>query len=337
MSQPTNGEGRSGEQSGGYQQSGSLGQGWEQDEQSDTPYDAQNTGWDATQAVPAVSHDEAPHGSTPAQGSEAADVAGSADSGPSSAGEQGYAAPGQQGYSQPSGQEPSGYGQQSDAGYGQQSHSDSGYGQQSAYGQSDSGYGQQSHSESGYGQQSAYGQQSQPDSQGQQGWNQQGQQGEYGQQSQGEYGQQSPTYGAGQSGQTGQSDAQGGKGWGRKGGQRDPNSPQAQVSQVVGGAGDGVGALFSDLQFKKSLTERIASLIFLVTIVWAVLHFLSNLVYNFSSESVGSGVSIKHMGTGSALIHTLTDLVALVLTVGVTRLLLELAVHVARIAGRHKD
>lgn len=328
MSQPTNGEGRSGDNSGGYQQGGSLGQGWEQDEQSDTPYDAQNTGWDATQAVPAGSQEDAPHGSSPAHGSEAADVAGSADSGPSSAGEQGYAAADSQGYSQPSGQEPTGYAQPS-GGYGQQSQqspSDSGYGQQSQQGQ-----------QGGYGQQSAYGQQSQPDSQSQQGWNQQGQQG------QGEYGQQSPSYGAGQTGQAGQqgqqagqSSGQSGKGWGRKGGQQDPNSPQAQVSQVVGGAGDGIGALFSDLQFKKSLTERIASLVFLVTLVWAVLHFLSNLVYNFGSEDFGN-TSVKHMGTGSALIHTLTDLVWLVLVVGVTRLLLELAVHVARIAGRSKD
>ena len=322
MSQPTNGEGRSREQSGGYQQGGSLGQGWEQDEQSDTPYDAQNTGWDATQAVPAASQDDEPHGSTPAHGSEAADVAGSADSGPSSAGEQGYSAGGQQGYSQPSGQEPTGYGQQgsSDSGYGQQGSSDSGYGQQgssdSGYGQQSGGFGQQGSSDSGYGQQS----------------------GGFGQQGQGAYGQQSPTYGAGQTNPSGQSDpnAKSGHGWGRKGGQQDPNSPQAQVSQVVGGAGDGIGALFSDLQFKKSLTERIASLIFLVTIVWAVLHFLSNLVYNFGSEQFGNA-SIKHMGTGSALIHTLTDLVALVLTVGVTRLLLELAVHVSRIAGRSKD
>ncbi|NYJ73166.1 DUF4282 domain-containing protein [Allobranchiibius huperziae] len=322
MSQPTNGEGRSGEHSGGYQQGGSLGQGWEQDEQSDTPYDAQNTGWDATQAVPAAPQEDGAHGALPAQGSEAADVAGSADSGPSSAGEQGYTAGDQQGYSQPSGQEPSGYGQPA-----------GGYGQQGQQGQSDSGYGQQG----GYGQ-SSYGQQAPSDAQGQQGWGQQGQQGGYGQQS--------PAYGASQPGQAGQVGQQGqadqsgskGRGWGRQSGQpRDPNSPQAQVSQVVGGAGDGVGALFSDLQFKKSLTERIASLIFLVTIVWAVLHFLSNLVYNFGSQGVGNGVSIKHMSTGSALIHTLTDLVALVLTVGVTRLLLELAVHVSRIAGRTKD
>ncbi|MBO1765459.1 DUF4282 domain-containing protein [Allobranchiibius sp. GilTou38] len=325
MSQPTNGEGRSGEHSGGYQQGGSLGQGWEQDEQSDTPYDAQNTGWDATQAVPAAPQEDGAHGASPAQGSEAADVAGSADSGPSSAGEQGYAAGDQQGYSQPSGQEPTGYAQSGS--YGQQGQPDSGYGQQ---GQSDSGYGQQG----GYGQ-SSYGQQAPSDAQAQQGWGQQDQQGAYGQQS--------PAYGAsqpGQAGQQGQTDQSGskGRGWGRQSGQpRDPNSPQAQVSQVVGGAGDGVGALFSDLQFKKSLTERIASLIFLVTIVWAVLHFLANTIYNFSSESVGNGISVKHMGTGNALIHLLTDFVALVLTVGVTRLLLELAVHVSRIAGRTKD
>ncbi len=115
-------------------------------------------------------------------------------------------------------------------------------------------------------------------------------------------------------------------------------SQQAQdfrtgATAVAGGAGEGVGDLFSDLQFKKSLTERLCSLVFLGTIVWAVLHFLSNLFYNFGSQDFG-GASVKNMGTGSAIVHTVTDLVWLVLVVGVVRIVLELSLIVARIAQR---
>ncbi len=318
MSQPTNGEGNSGDRAGGqHPQGGSLGAGWEADQQqSDAPFDAQASDDGETRAFPAVQdpsgqqgssgHDsQGAHGASPAYGSEAADVAGSATSGTSP--EQGQGQGGQT-YS-----EAQGYGQQPQ--YGQTQHGDQGgYGQQASYtepsgneptgysGGSDSGWGQPQHDQQG----GSYGQQS----------SQFGQQADYGQQSQ--HGGQNQQ---GQQGQQGQPGA--------------AQQLQGQVGQVIGGAGDGVGALFSDLQFKKSLTERIASLFFLVTIVWAVLHFLANQVYNFGSEDFGS-TSVKHMGTGSALVHLLADLVWLVLVVGGARIVLELAVNVARIAQRDR-
>lgn len=335
MSQPTNGD-ESGNQSGGFGQPGSLGQGWAQDQndqqseqgqQSDGPYDAQsdaqgdtqNTGWDSgdTQAVPSQQNDEqgqATGANADTQFSDAGEPQHTSYSGSYEA---------QPSYSRPDEQEPTGFGQsggygasrdqsgeshQSDQGWVQpaaQAH-DAPQPQQQSGGFADQqgGYGQQAGQDAGqpqgsYGEQASYGQQ------------QGGQQGGYGQQ-QGGYGQQQaqPSNNLG-------------------------SQAQAQVSRVVGGAGDGVGALLSDFAFKKSLTEKLSSLIFLVTMVWAVLHFLSNLVYNFGSEDAGT-YSIKHMSTGSALIHTLTDLVWLVLVVGVARILLELAMNVAKIAGRDK-
>ncbi|MFC6704959.1 DUF4282 domain-containing protein [Flexivirga alba] len=110
----------------------------------------------------------------------------------------------------------------------------------------------------------------------------------------------------------------------------------ADAGQVVSGAGEGVGDLFSDLQFKKSLTEKIASLTFLGVIIWAVLNFISNLIYNFGSEDFG-GTSVKHMSTFSGIVHTITDLVWLIVIVAIVRLALELAINVARIATRNKD
>ena len=110
----------------------------------------------------------------------------------------------------------------------------------------------------------------------------------------------------------------------------------AGAGQAVSGVGEGVGDLFSDLQFKKSLTEKIASLTFLGVIVWAVLNFISNLVYIFGSEDFG-GAHVKHMSTFSAIVHSITDLVWLIVIVAIVRLALELAINVARIATRTKD
>lgn len=109
----------------------------------------------------------------------------------------------------------------------------------------------------------------------------------------------------------------------------------AGAGAVASGAGRGIGDLFSDLQFKRSLTERLASIVFLGVIVWAVLRFISDLVYNFGSDSIGGlPGSLRHMGTGTAIITTITQLVSLVVVIIVARLLLELAIHVARIAHR---
>lgn len=329
MSQPTNGD-ESGNQSGGFGRPGSLGQGWaqdqdhQQDEQgqpTDAPYDAQsdaqsdsqNTGWDSgdTQAVPFAqpsSNDQQSQASganadpqfSDASQSQQTSYSGSYEAQPS--------------YSRPDEQEPTGFGQS--GGYGStrgESHQQEQQGWVQPAAQAPEAPQPQQSSGGFADQQSTYGQQGGQDA---------GQPGGYGQQG---------SYGA-----PGQQQGQQG-GYGQQGqhGNNLGSQAQAQVGQVVSGAGDGVGALLSDFAFKKSLTEKLASLIFLVTAVWAVLHFLSNLVYNFGSEDAGN-YSIKHMGTGSALIHTLTDLVWLVLVVGVARVLLELAVNVAKIAGRDK-
>lgn len=179
-----------------------------------------------------------------------------------------------------------------------------------------------------------FGQQNQP-SYDQQGYDQQG----YGQPGQQQapqgYGQQ-PPQGYGQPGDQGQQQSdQGGQGF-VGGAQQVGQQFASDAGQVVSGAGEGVGDLFSDLQFKKSLTEKIASLTFLGVIVWAVLHFISNLIYNFGSEDFGDA-EVKHMSTFSAIVHTITDLVWLVVVVAIVRLALELAINVARIATRNKD
>ncbi|MEO8850863.1 MAG: DUF4282 domain-containing protein [Allobranchiibius sp.] len=228
---------------------------------------------------------------------------------------------------------------QNDQGQNHRSYDNQAYGNED-FAAAEPSYAQQHEAEpAGYGAPNAQGQS------GQQGWSQpasQSNQSDYGQTQgeQGGYGQQASQQPSQQGGWGQQSTPQGSQG--QQSGNQHNQSPspasqaQAQVSRVVSGAGDGLGALISDLQFKKSLTEKLASLVFLVTLVWAVLNFLSNLVYNFGSETSGN-ISIKHMGTGSALIHTLTDLVWLVLVVGIARILLELAVNVARIASRDKS
>lgn len=110
----------------------------------------------------------------------------------------------------------------------------------------------------------------------------------------------------------------------------------SDAGQVVSGAGEGVGDLFSDLQFKKSLTEKIASLTFLGVIIWAVLNFISSLTYNFGSQDFG-GQDVKNMSTFAGIMHTISDLVWLIVIVAIVRLALELAINVARIAQRNKS
>lgn len=178
----------------------------------------------------------------------------------------------------------------------------------------------------GYDQQQGYGQHGYGQQAPQQGYDQQG----YDQQQ--AYGQQ----GYSQAGDHGQQADQGQHGGFAGGAQQAGQQFAAGAGQVVSGAGEGVGDLFSDLQFKKSLTEKIASLTFLGVIVWAVLHFISNLIYNFGSESFGS-TDVKHMSTFSAIVHSITDLVWLIVIVAIVRLALELAINVARIAQRSKS
>ena len=319
MSQPTNGEGNSGDRAGGqHPQGGSLGAGWEADQQqSDAPFDAQASDDGETRAFPAVQdpsgqqgssgHDsQGAHGASPAYGSEAADVAGSATSGTSP--EQGQ---GGQTYS-----EAQGYGQQPQYGQTQQRRS----GRIRPAGVLHRTQRQRAHRVFG-----RVGPRLGPAAARSAGWflraAVQSVRPAGGLRAAEPARWAEPAGWAGSAGQQGQPGA--------------AQQLQGQVGQVIGGAGDGVGALFSDLQFKKSLTERIASLFFLVTIVWAVLHFLANQVYNFGSEDFGS-TSVKHMGTGSALVHLLADLVWLVLVVGGARIVLELAVNVARIAQRDR-
>lgn len=137
-----------------------------------------------------------------------------------------------------------------------------------------------------------------------------GQQSAYGQGSynQGDYGQQS----SGQSGYGATAHQSQGGGF---------QTPKA--------AGEGIGALFSDLKFTRSLTEGLAQLTFLGVVVWAVLKFLANTIHNFSDIP---GTGVKQMGTFDAILHLFADLVWLVLIVAIVRIVLELAINVAKLA-----
>lgn len=104
------------------------------------------------------------------------------------------------------------------------------------------------------------------------------------------------------------------------------------ATQVAKGAGDGLGALFSDLQFKKSLTGKLASIVFLGAILWALLNFITNLTVYW-----GSTAGYRNMGGGSAFFHTVTDVIFLLFFIIVVRILLEAALNIAKIAGRDKD
>lgn len=105
------------------------------------------------------------------------------------------------------------------------------------------------------------------------------------------------------------------------------------AGKVAKGAGDGLGALFSDLQFKKSLTGKLASIVFLGAIVWAVLNFISNLTYYWGTGYGG----YSNMSGGSAFFHTIADIIWLLFFIIAVRILLEVALNIAKIAGRDKD
>lgn len=149
-----------------------------------------------------------------------------------------------------------------------------------------------------------------------------GQQSAYGQGSynQGDYGQQSP----GQSDYGQQSSGQSGYG-------ATAHQSQGGGFQTPKAAGEGIGALFSDLKFTRSLTEGLAQLTFLGVVVWAVLKFLANTIHNFGSTDFG-GADLKNMGTFDAVMHLFADLVWLVLVVAIVRIVLELAINVAKLA-----
>jgi len=181
---------------------------------------------------------------------------------------------------------------------------------------------------------------------GQQQGQQAPQQPEYGQQApqhQPDYGQQAPQHSAPQSAPQqpayGQPHAgqQHSPGQGEFAGHSQQAGQQwaSDAGQIASGAGEGIGDLFSDLQFKKSLTEKIAGLTYLLVIVWAVINFISQLTWNFGSQDFG-GTSVKNMGTLSAIVHSLADLALLIVIVAFVRVILELATNVARIAQRNK-
>lgn len=156
----------------------------------------------------------------------------------------------------------------------------------------------------------------------------------YGQPGQGQPGQGQPHPGYGQpgQGQPGQGQPnQGQPGFGQQaasfGGQFGKDA-----SKIASGAGDGLGALFSDLQFKKSLTGRLASIVFLGAIIWAVLSFISNLTLFWGSVN-----GYSNNGFFQALFLTLADLVWKVFFIIVVRILLEVALNVAKLADRDKD
>lgn len=107
------------------------------------------------------------------------------------------------------------------------------------------------------------------------------------------------------------------------------------------GSTDSAADLFTDFAFKKSLTEKIASVTFLVVVIWSALRFITTLAHAWgsttqSTERSDVEVSVSNMNTFEALMTSLTALVALVVTVAVARVLLELCVNVARLATRRR-
>ncbi|MDF8263652.1 DUF4282 domain-containing protein [Luteipulveratus flavus] len=210
-----------------------------------------------------------------------------------------------------------GYGQ---GGYGQPQSIGQGYGQPQGQPASQGGFGQQGGFDQGSYDQTMHGAPGQFDQSGSHGqqasYDQQGQHGQQGSYDQGSYDQQA--YGQ---------PAERQQGFGAKAG--------GAAGGALSGAGNGIGDLFGDFQFRKSLTEKIASLAFLLTVVWAVIRFVRTLAHAWGSQGDGQ-IKIKNMGGFEAFMTSLEALAALVLTVAIVRIVLELAVNVARIAQREK-
>ena len=131
----------------------------------------------------------------------------------------------------------------------------------------------------------------------------------YGQQS---YGDNSPAYGTGRSGN-------------QSGFQPTANS----------GGGDGAGAMFSD-KFTRSLTEKIAPLAFMLISAAAILWGLTDILHGFMGDTMGDGdndVTMK-MKVFPAVLNMLADLAIVGAVIFGARVLLELAVNVAKLTRK---
>lgn len=152
-----------------------------------------------------------------------------------------------------------------------------------------------------------------------------------------------------QAGQTGPNSGGGqqGSGYGNQGyqqqGYQQQGYPQGEQGQQPGGgfapqqsgSGEpGPADLFTDIGFTKSLTGRIASLTFLVVVVWAVLRFVRVLAEAWSSKGTFNGVAVREHGGFESFMMSLEAIGFLVLTVALARLLLELCVNVSRLAAK---
>lgn len=116
-----------------------------------------------------------------------------------------------------------------------------------------------------------------------------------------------------------------------------PQGPQSggRPPQSSGSGEPGPADLFTDIGFTKSLTSRIASLTFLVVVIWAVLRFVRVLAEAWGSAGTTyNGVSVRRHGGFEAFMMSLEAIGFLVLTVALARLLLELCVNVARLANK---
>lgn len=162
------------------------------------------------------------------------------------------------------------------------------------------------------------------------------QQGGFGQQSLGQgFGQSSGGFpseqGFGQQGQQDPSFGQQGQQHGQQGGFGTPAGPGQSGPIATSNAGGGLGDLFGDMGFRKSLTEQLASIAFLVTVVWQVLNFIRVLANAWGSQDFG-GTSVRNMGGFEAMMTTLGGLAWMIFVIITARLVLELFVNVARLA-----
>lgn len=173
--------------------------------------------------------------------------------------------------------------------------------------------------------------------------------GGFGQQSLGQgFGQSGSGYpaeqGFGQQGQSGQSDSGFGQqhgrsdsGFGQQGQQNGqqgfgaPGGPGSSGPITTSSSGGGLGDLFSDFGFRKSLTEQLASIAFLVAVVWQVLNFIRVLANAWGSQGNGE-FQVRNMGGFEAMMTTLGGLAWMIFAIIAARLALELFVNVARLA-----
>ncbi|WP_026181253.1 DUF4282 domain-containing protein [Demetria terragena] len=114
-----------------------------------------------------------------------------------------------------------------------------------------------------------------------------------------------------------------------------PQQPYQQAAPSPAAAGNSIGDLFSDFGFRKGLTESIASIAFIITVIWAVLDFVAVMANAWGSQDFGD-TKVKNMGGFEAMMATLSGLVWLVFVVVVARLFFELCINIARMA-RNRD